>query len=175
MCVQKVAGASPDRWGHGAPTDRSKVEGATCLFLCRALKMRPADCASRRRGAGRSRRTSYWSGSSARRAGLEEARLVNLARQSSVFSLLWQAIPDMIRQASAWLLGDVADTEKSSSVAGVLVLNCFLVASRQVCQPSSLFPILSDGDVEQHHSELLESFVFQLNTCCTTHGRVCFQ
>ena len=28
-------------------------------------------------------------------------------------------------QASAWLLGDVAETEKSSSVAGVLVLNCF--------------------------------------------------
>ena len=31
------------------------------------------------------------------RAGLEEARLVNLARQSSVFLVLWQAIPVMIR------------------------------------------------------------------------------
>ena len=43
-----------------------------------------AACALRRKRAGRSRRTSSRSGSSARRAGLEEARLVNLARQSSV-------------------------------------------------------------------------------------------
>ena len=28
-------------------------------------------------------------------------------------------------QAPAWLLGDVAETEKSSSVASVLVVNCF--------------------------------------------------
>ena len=32
-------------------------------------------------------------------------------------------------QASAWLLGDGAETEKSSIVAGVLVLNCFSVVS----------------------------------------------
>ena len=51
-------------------------------------------------------------------------------------------------QALAWLLGDVAETEQSSSVAGVRVLNCFFVVSRQVCQPSSLFPILRDGDAE---------------------------
>ena len=29
-------------------------------------------------------------------------------------------------QAYAWLLGDVAETEKSSSVAGVRVMNCFV-------------------------------------------------
>ena len=45
------------------------------LFLCHPPITRPAAC-------GRSRRTSSSSGSSARRAGLEEARLVNLARQS---------------------------------------------------------------------------------------------
>ena len=34
MCVQKVAGASPDRWDHGAPTGqrRTLVEGIMCLF-----------------------------------------------------------------------------------------------------------------------------------------------
>ena len=32
---------------------------------------------------------------------------------------------NLARQASAWLLGDVAEREKSSSVAGVLVLICF--------------------------------------------------
>ena len=45
------------------------------LFLCHPPITRQAAC-------GRSRRTSSSSGSSARRAGLEEARLVNLARQS---------------------------------------------------------------------------------------------
>ena len=118
MCVQKVAGASPDRWGHGAPT-RSKrtplVEGTVSLFLCHPSITRPAAC-------GRSRRTSSSSGSSARRGGLEEARLVNLARQSSVFPVLWQAIPVIHDQASAWLLGDVVETEQSSSVAGVRVM-----------------------------------------------------
>ena len=54
------------------------------LFLCHPLITRPAAC-------GRWRRTSPSSGSSARRRGLEEARLVNLARQSSVFPVLWQA------------------------------------------------------------------------------------
>ena len=66
------------------------------LFLCHPPIIRPAAC-------GRSRRTSSSSGSSARRGGLEEARLVNLARQSSVFPVLWQAIPVMIRlQRGCW-------------------------------------------------------------------------
>ena len=56
--------------------------GTMCWFLSHTLMTRPAACTSRRRGAGRSRRTSSSSGSSARRAGLEEARLMNLARQS---------------------------------------------------------------------------------------------
>ena len=33
-------------------------------------------------------------------------------------------------------------------------------------------PILRDGDVEQHLSKLLRSFVFQLNICYSTHGQV---
>ena len=78
------------------------------MFLCHTPITRPAACASGRRDAGRSRRTPSRCGSSARRGGQEEARFVNLARQ-----------------ASAWLLGDVAEREKSSSVAGVLVLICF--------------------------------------------------
>ena len=49
--------------------------GTKCLFLSHTLMTRPAAC-------GRSRRTSSSSGSSARRGGLEEARLVNFARQS---------------------------------------------------------------------------------------------
>ena len=66
------------------------------LFLCHPPITRQAAC-------GRSRRTSPSSGSSARRGGLEEARLVNLARQSSVFPVLWQAIPVMIRlQRGCW-------------------------------------------------------------------------
>ena len=70
--------------------------GTKCLFLSHTLMTRPAAC-------GRSRRTSSSSGSSARRAGLEEARLVNLSRQSSVFPVLWQAIPVMIRlQRGCW-------------------------------------------------------------------------
>ena len=46
MCVQKVAGASPDRWDHGAPTGQRGplVEGIMCLFT---LPSRPAACASR--------------------------------------------------------------------------------------------------------------------------------
>ena len=44
--------------------------------------------------------------------------------------------------------------------------------SRKVCQPSKLFSVLRDGDVEQHLSKLLGSFVFQLNTCYNTHGHV---
>ena len=44
---------------------------------------RRADFASRRRSAGRSRRTRSLSGRSARSTGLEDVRLVNLARQSS--------------------------------------------------------------------------------------------
>ena len=51
------------------------------LFLCHTPITRPAAC-------GRSRRTSFSSGSSARRGGLEEARLVNLERQSHRFCLL---------------------------------------------------------------------------------------
>ena len=73
-------------------------------------------------------------------------------------------------QASASLLGDVAETEQSSSVAGVRVLNCFflkLCLARYVSPP-----ILRDGDVEQHHSELSESSASQLNTCYDTHGHV---
>ena len=62
---------------------------------------------------------SSWS--SARRGGVEEARLVNLARQSSAFPVLWHD------QASAWLLGDVAETEQSSSVAGVRVMYLFFM------------------------------------------------
>ena len=47
---------------------------------------------------------------------------MNLARQSSVFPALWQAIPVMIRlQRGCW--GDVAETEQSSSVAGVPVIS----------------------------------------------------
>ena len=72
------------------------VEGTVFLFLCHPPITRQAAC-------GRSRRTSSSSGSSARRAGLEEARLVNLARQSSVFPVLWQAIPVMMRlQRGCW-------------------------------------------------------------------------
>ena len=48
----------------------------------------------------------------------------------------------------------------------------FYVVSRQACQPGSLFPILRDGDVEQHLSKLLRSFAFQLNICYNTHGHV---
>ena len=51
---------------------------------------------------------------------------MNLARQSSVFPVLWQGIP-CHDQASAWLLGDVAETEQSSSVAGVRVLHLFFM------------------------------------------------
>ena len=91
------------RWSANGSNWPLQVEGAMRLFLCHTLMIRPAVCASVRRGAGRSRRTSYWSGSSARREGLEEARLVNLARQSSVFPVLWQAIPVMIRlQRGYW-------------------------------------------------------------------------
>ena len=72
------------------------VEGTVFLFLCHPPITRQAAC-------GRSRRTSSSSGSSARRGGLEEARLVNLARQSSVFPVLWQAIPVMMRlQRGCW-------------------------------------------------------------------------
>ena len=69
--------ASPDRWGHGAPAGQREPpgRGTMCLFLCHTPITRPAAC-------GRSRRTSSPSGSSERRGGLEEARLVNLARQS---------------------------------------------------------------------------------------------
>ena len=97
---------------------------------------------------------------------------MNLARQS--FCVLSPVGSDSCHdQAPAWLLGDVAETEKSSSVASVLVVNCFFyVVSRKVCQPSKLFPVLRDGDVEQHLSKLLGSFVFQLNTCNNTHGHV---
>ena len=72
------------------------VEGTVFLFLCHPPITRRAAC-------GRSRRTSSSSGSSARRAGLEEARLVNLSRQSSVFPVLWQAIPVMMSlQRGCW-------------------------------------------------------------------------
>ena len=50
----------------------SLVEGTVSWFLCHTPITRPAAC-------GRSRRTSSSSGISARRGGLEEARLVNLA------------------------------------------------------------------------------------------------
>ena len=98
VCGQKEAGASPDRWGHGAPTRQRGPPWSRgqCLCFCHPPIRRPAAC-------GRSRRTSSSSGSSARRGGLEEARLVNLARQSSVFPVLWQAIPVTIRlQRGCW-------------------------------------------------------------------------
>ena len=119
------------------------------LFLRHTPITRPAAC-------GRSCRTSSSSGSSARRGGLEEARLVNLARQSSVFPVLWQAIPD-----------------------GAVVKRCrcacpelfFMLCLARYVSPA-VFPFLRDGDVEQHQSELSGSFASQLNTCYNTHGHV---
>ena len=76
VCVQKVAGASPDRWGHGATAGQRGPPWSRgqCLCSCVTLPItRPAAC-------GRSRRSSSSSGSSSRRVGLEEARLVNLAK-----------------------------------------------------------------------------------------------
>ena len=96
MCVQKVA-------KKDAP-----VEGTVSLFLCHPPIRRPAAC-------GRSRRTSASSGSSARRGGLEEARLESGKTVFCVPSLV--ASDSCHDQASAWLLGDIAETEKSSSVA----------------------------------------------------------
>ena len=43
-------------------------------------------------------------------------------------------------QASAWLLGDVAETEQSSSVAGVRVLNCFLCCVSPGMSAQQSFP-----------------------------------
>ena len=53
------------------------------MFLSHSPITRRADYASRRRGAGRSRRTRSRSGRSGRSTRLEDVRLVNLARQSS--------------------------------------------------------------------------------------------
>ena len=78
MCVQKVAGASTDRMERQRVKLAPPGRGSNAFVL--VSHSRPAVCASGRRGAGRSRRTSSWSGSSARRGGLEEARLVNLPR-----------------------------------------------------------------------------------------------
>ena len=84
-CVRVEGSRSPawplGPWGANASKRTPLVEGTVSLFLCHPPITRPAACA-------RWRRTSPSSGSSARRGGLEEARLVNLARQSSVFRFL---------------------------------------------------------------------------------------
>ena len=68
--------------GRASLVSSVKTHLTTLLtFLSHTLMTRPAAC-------GRSRRTSSSSGSSARRGGLEEVRLVNLARQSSVSPVL---------------------------------------------------------------------------------------
>ena len=46
MCVQKVAGASPDRMERQRVKLASPGRGAMRLFLCHTLMIRRADCAS---------------------------------------------------------------------------------------------------------------------------------
>ena len=92
-----------------------------CLFLSHTLMTRPAACASRRRGAGRSRRTSSSSGSSAKKSRAGGG--APCESRKTVFCDPCPVASDFCHdQASAWLLGDVAEEEKSSSVAGVRVM-----------------------------------------------------
>ena len=45
MCVQKVAGASPDRWDHGAPTGQRGPPGRGDNVFVHTPITRPAACA----------------------------------------------------------------------------------------------------------------------------------
>ena len=72
---------------------------------------------------------------------------MNLARQSSVFPVLWQAIFVMIRlQRGCWATSRRRSSRRALQVCVSSIV--FYVVSRQVCQLSSLFPILRDA--EQH-------------------------
>ena len=78
MCVQKVAGASPDRWGHGrlrVKEDHPWSRGQ-CVCSCVTLPSQHHPLVDAR--AGHHLRV----GAAQEEEGLEEARLVNLARQS---------------------------------------------------------------------------------------------
>ena len=66
-------------------------------------------------------------------------------------------------QASAWLLGDVAETEKSSSVAGVLVLNCFFCCVSPGMSTEQDFPNSEGRGRRTALQKLSGSFASQLN------------
>ena len=87
---------------------------------------------------------------------------MNLARQSSVLPVLWQASHD---QASAWLLGDVAETEQSSSVAGVRFLNCSLCCVSPGMSAQQSFPNSEGRRRRTALQNLSGSFAFQLLVC----------
>ena len=128
------------------------------LFLCHPPFTRPAAC-------GRSRRTSSPSGSSARRGGLEEARLVNLARQSSVFPVLWQAIPVMIRlQRGCWATSRRRRSRRALQVC--VSCTCF---SCCVCTISQLCLSLLKAFIKTNSKSLNDGPVTSFcstRTCC---------
>ena len=115
-----VAGASPDRWGHGAPAGQRRtplVEVTVSLFLCHPPITRPAAC-------GRSRRVLEWEQRKKRRFGGGAP----CESRKTVFCVPCPVASDSCHdQASAWLLGDVAEKVKSSSVAGVRVMCLFFM------------------------------------------------
>ena len=66
-------------------------------------------------------------------------------------------------QASAWLLGDVVETEQSSSVAGVRVLNCFLCCVSPGMSAQQSFPNSEGQRRRTALQKLSGSFTSQLN------------
>ena len=131
-------------------------EQGVCVRACLC------SCVTRPAACGRSRRTSSSSGSSARRVGLEEARLVNLARQSSVFPALWQAIPVMIRlQRGCWRRrGDGA------------VVKCFLCCVSPGMSAQQSFPNSEGRRRRTALKKLSGSFCISTEPCYNTHGHV---
>ena len=83
--------------------------------------------------------------------------------RKTVFCVPCPVASDSCDQASAWLLGDVAETEKSSSVAGVRVLNCFLCCVSPGMSAQQSFPNSEGRRRRTTLQKLSGSFAYQLN------------
>ena len=121
MCVWKVAGVSPDRRGHGALAGqrRTPCRGDSVSVLVSLSHHKTSRLWTLAQDI-----ILEWEQRKKRRFGGGAP----CESRKTVFCVPCLVASDSCHdQASAWLLGDVAETEQSSSVAGVRVMYFFHV------------------------------------------------
>ena len=136
MCVQKVAGASPDRWGHGAPAgQRGPPPGrgdSVSVFVS------PSHHKTSRLWTLAQDITVEWEQRKKRRVG---GGAPCESRKTVVCVPCPVASDSCHDQASAWLLGDVAErfvVERCRCACHVLVVHV-------VYAPSLVVPFFAEG------------------------------